>query len=62
MSLQHICRVHSFETNIAMDSEPISADMSHVEYSPPRLGWMSGPAGQGTLDIVWSYIITISLC
>ncbi len=48
--------------NIAMKSEPISADMSHVEYSPPRLGWTNGPAGRGTLDITWSCIITMFLC
>lgn len=45
-----------------MKSEPISADMSHVEYSPPRLGWTNGPAGRGTLDITWSCIITMFLC
>lgn len=45
-----------------MNSSLILSNMSHGEHSPPRLGWTYGPDGRGTLDIIWSCIITMFLC
>lgn len=28
----------------------------------PRLGWVSSPDGRGTLDIIWSCLVTVFLC
>ena len=52
----------SIGNDYCLNKTPISTNISHVEHSSPRQGWTSGPAGRGTLDIIWSCVITMFLC
>jgi hypothetical protein len=54
-------------STLKVRSSPLSSDTSHSSVHNTtaevlRPGWISGPDGRGTLDIIWSSLTTILLC
>lgn len=58
----YVALMFSTRIVVALDSNTTVSGKTTTQNPDPKQGWTSQPNGRGTIDIIWSCIITMTLC